>query len=321
MPVSLFWATYEQQGNTIALWIDTDTDRTINLLFGRFEIPTTWFQSFNPAMIFAFTPFVVAFWARQAQRGTEPSTTLKMSFGCALCGLSYLILMAAALHAGDNKASWLWLFVYFVVITTGELYLSPIGLSLVSKIAPRGHLAMMMGMWLGTSFVGNFLAGYLGSFWSSMTKPMFFLMLAAISLGAAAAIFALAGPCAARSCGTAEPTRLGRTEKALVHMSGSDRYGAIDPAAVLVQTEVRLRCRDEGTHIGRAAPARLEHEAHRHRRRVKLCQNVTKPTGSHVGLDLIGERARNAEPVSSRIDCGLRSVGEQPRLAADRGAP
>jgi proton-dependent oligopeptide transporter, POT family len=194
LPVSLFWATYEQQGNTIALWIDTDTDRTINLLFGTFEIPTTWFQSFNPAMIFAFTPFVVALWTRQARRGSEPSTTLKMSFGCALCGLSYLILMAAALHAGDNKASWLWLFVYFVIITTGELYLSPIGLSLVSKIAPRGHLAMMMGMWLGTSFVGNFLAGYLGSFWSSMTKPMFFLMLAAISLGAAVAIFALDRP-------------------------------------------------------------------------------------------------------------------------------
>jgi len=73
LPVSLFWATYEQQGNTIALWADDHTDRTINLLFWTAEIPTTWFQSFNPFMIFAFTPLVVALWARQATLGTEPS--------------------------------------------------------------------------------------------------------------------------------------------------------------------------------------------------------------------------------------------------------
>ena len=69
VPTSLFWATYEQQGNTIALWADEHTDRTVDLLFWSGEIPTTWFQSFNPLMIFAFTPFVVAFWARQARRG------------------------------------------------------------------------------------------------------------------------------------------------------------------------------------------------------------------------------------------------------------
>ena len=73
VPTCLFWATYEQQGNTIALWADGFTDRTINLVFWSAEIPTTWFQAFNPFMIFAFTPFVVALWARQAQRGSEPS--------------------------------------------------------------------------------------------------------------------------------------------------------------------------------------------------------------------------------------------------------
>jgi len=194
VPVSLFWATYEQQGNTIALWADQHTDRTVNLIWWTAEIPTTWFQAFNPFMIFAFTPFVVALWARQARRGREPSTLVKMALGCAGCGVANLIMMAAAVYAGADKASWLWLFAYFVVITTGELYLSPIGLSLVSKVAPVRHLAMMMGLWLGTSFVGNFLAGYLGSFWSSIGKPNFFLMIAAIALAAAAIIWAFDRP-------------------------------------------------------------------------------------------------------------------------------
>jgi proton-dependent oligopeptide transporter, POT family len=194
LPVGLFWATSEQQGNTIALWADDHTDRTINLVFWTAEIPTTWFQAFNPFMIFAFTPFVIALWACQAQRGTEPSTIVKMALGCAGCAAANLIMAVAAVYAGPAKASWLWLFAYFVVITTGELYISPIGLSLVSKVAPVRHVAMMMGAWLGTNFIGNFLAGYLGSFWSSMTKPNFFLMIAGIALTASAAIWAFDRP-------------------------------------------------------------------------------------------------------------------------------
>jgi proton-dependent oligopeptide transporter, POT family len=188
LPVTFFWATYEQMGNTIALWADGYTDRTINLGFWRGEIPTTWFQSFNPFMIFLFTPFIIALWSWQAKRSSEPSTVNKMAYGCLLNAASYLILFAAALHAGGDKASWLWLFAYFVVITVGELYLSPTALSLVSKIAPAHCLSMMMGVWLATSFYGGFLAGYLGSFWSSMDKGNFFLMLATIAALAGVAV-------------------------------------------------------------------------------------------------------------------------------------
>jgi proton-dependent oligopeptide transporter, POT family len=194
VPVSLFWATYEQQGNTIALWADAYTDRTVNLGVWTGEIPTTWFQALNPFMIFAFTPLVVGFWARQAARGREPSTPIKMALGCAGCGASYLIMAAAAVYAGDGKASWLWLFAYFVVITTGELYLSPVGLSLVSKVAPARYISLMMGVWLATSFAGNFIAGYLGSFWSGMAKPNFFLMIAAVAIAAAFVIWAFDRP-------------------------------------------------------------------------------------------------------------------------------
>ncbi len=195
VPTTFFWATYEQQGNTIALWADDYTDRSIDLIVWRGEIPTTWFQAFNPFMIFAFTPFIVALWAWQARRGSEPSTVVKMSLGCFGVAIANLIMVGAAWQsAGAPDASWLWLLGYFVVITIGELYLSPIGLSLVSKVSPTRIVSMMMGVWLATSFTGNFIAGWLGSFWSSMDKMMFFLMIAGIATLAGAAILAFDRP-------------------------------------------------------------------------------------------------------------------------------
>jgi POT family proton-dependent oligopeptide transporter len=117
-----------------------------------------------------------------------------MALGCFLNAAAYLVLFAATLHAGADKASWLWLAGYFVVITMGELYLSPIALSLVSKVAPAHCLSMMMGLWLATSFFGGFLAGYLGSFWSSMAKSDFFLLIAAIAALASAAVLVMGRP-------------------------------------------------------------------------------------------------------------------------------
>jgi POT family proton-dependent oligopeptide transporter len=194
VPNTLFWAAYEQQGNTITLWADANTDRTFALFGLTAQIPTTWFLAFNPFMIFAFTPLIVALWARQAARGTEPSSISKMALGCFGLAAANLVLMLAAAYAGAGagagKASWLWLFGYFVVVTVGELYLSPVGLSLVTKIAPARILSMMMGVWLATSFVGGFLAGWIGSFWSAMGKPEFFLLIAAVAALAGTAIWA-----------------------------------------------------------------------------------------------------------------------------------
>ena len=190
VPNTLFWATYEQIGNTTVLWADASTDRTIALFGLSAQIPTTWFLAFNPFLIFAFTPFVVALWTRQAARGTEPSTMTKMTFGCCGVVVANLIMVAAALHTGAGQASALWLVGYFVVITLGELYLSPVGLSFVTKHAPLRILSMMMGVWLATSFTGGFLAGYIGSFWSRMAHVEFFLIVAAIAALAAVMIFA-----------------------------------------------------------------------------------------------------------------------------------
>ena len=191
VPNTLFWAAYEQMGNTIILWADGYTDRSIDALhlFGlSAQIPTTWFLAVNPFMIFAFTPFVVALWARQAARGTEPPTITKMAYGCFGVAAAYLIMVAPALSVSDTtvapidaKASWLWLFAYFVVITLGELYLSPVGLSFVTKVAPARLISLLMGVWLATSFTGGFLSGYIGSFWSRLEKPEFFLLVAGVA--------------------------------------------------------------------------------------------------------------------------------------------
>jgi POT family proton-dependent oligopeptide transporter len=188
-PATLFWATYEQMGNTTILWIDTNVDRSIDVFGWTAQIPTTWFLAFNPFMIFAFTPFVVTLWARQAARGTEPSTITKMALGCFGVTAANLVKAFAAFHAGSGQASWLWVLGSIAIITVGELYLSPVGLSLVTKVAPARILSMMMGVWLATSFTGGFLAGWLGSFWSRMEKPHFFLMIAAISALAGVIIF------------------------------------------------------------------------------------------------------------------------------------
>jgi POT family proton-dependent oligopeptide transporter len=195
VPTIFFWATYEQMGNTIALWADDYTDRHIDLVVWRGEIPTTLFQAFNPFMIFTFTPFIIALWAWQNRRGREPSTVVKMALGCFGVTLANLLMVGAAWQSGGAPdASWLWLLGYFFIITIGELYLSPIGLSLVTKVSPARIVSMMMGIWLASSFAGNFIAGWLGSFWSSMDKMMFFLMIAGIAMVAGAVILAFDRP-------------------------------------------------------------------------------------------------------------------------------
>ena len=102
-------------------------------------------------------------------------------------------MMVAAAGATVDR-SVLWLVGTTFVLTIGELYLSPIGLSLVSKVAPARMVSMLMGLWLATSFAGNLIAGWLGSFWSSMDKTTFFLMIAGIALIASAVILAFNRP-------------------------------------------------------------------------------------------------------------------------------
>ncbi len=190
-----FWATYEQQGNTIALWADADVDRSIDLFGWVGTFPTTWVQSINPAMIFLFTPFITLFWARQARNDREPSSVSKQALGLLLCGAAFLVL-AFATRSGDGagKVSWLWLIAHFTLLTTGELYLSPVGLSLVSKTAPMRIGSMMMGVWFLSYCGGDYLSGYLGSYWERMPHASFFALMAAIAVVAGAAVWIVGKP-------------------------------------------------------------------------------------------------------------------------------
>jgi POT family proton-dependent oligopeptide transporter len=187
----VFWGVYEQQGNTIQLFADQNTDWHI---FG-WEMPSTWFQSVNPAFIFLFAPLFNTLWARQASRGKEPSSVSKMAMGSAIVGLSFLVLVfvSSGLEI-SQKISFLWLVGCSMIYTIGELYLSPIGLSLVTKVAPARLVSMLMGMWFLSSFFGNYLSGYLGTYYEKMPKDHFFMMLAALGVVTGLAIFSLQKP-------------------------------------------------------------------------------------------------------------------------------
>jgi POT family proton-dependent oligopeptide transporter len=187
----VFWSVYEQQGNTMALWADANTDR---VLLG-WEMPASWFQSFNPLMIFVLVPMLNLFWGWQDRRGREPSSVAKMGIGCLLLGAAFLVLIPPARElATTPRASLWWLTACTFVLTLGEVYLSPIGLSLVTKVAPARIVSMMMGVWFLSSFFGNYLSGYLGTFWEKMPREDFFLLMFSLSFAAGLGFFALLRP-------------------------------------------------------------------------------------------------------------------------------
>jgi POT family proton-dependent oligopeptide transporter len=186
----LFWGVYEQQGNTLAIWADENTDR----MLGGFLVPGSWLQAVNPAMIFAFTPIIIGFWKGQAKRDKEPSSLAKMAMGCGILGVGYGLMGIAALVSGGHGASVLWLVFATMLLTLGELYLSPVGLSLVTKVAPARVVSMMMGMWFMANFLGNYLCGFIGTYWTKMPKTTFFFMLTGLAWTASLLMLAVMVP-------------------------------------------------------------------------------------------------------------------------------
>jgi POT family proton-dependent oligopeptide transporter len=175
----VFWGVYEQQGNTMQLWADNRTD----WVFLGMTIPSTWYQSFNPLMIFIFAPLLNIAWAWQNKRNFEPSSVTKMAIGCLLLGLAFVtMIFASNIVPEGERGSVLWLVTATFVLTIGELYLSPIGLSLVTKVAPARLVSMLMGMWFLSSFLGNYISGFLGTFYDRMDKDQFFMMLTALGI-------------------------------------------------------------------------------------------------------------------------------------------
>lgn len=175
----VFWAVYEQQGNTLQLWADQRTD----WVFLGWEVPSSWFQSMNPMMIIIFAPLLNIVWGWQNKRGSEPNSIAKMGIGCVLCGLAYVFMILAAMSVPeDQRGSVLWLVGTVFVFTMGELFLSPIGLSLVTKVAPRRLVGTMMGVWFLSSFFGNYMTGLIGMLYDTMSKTNYFMLLCAMGV-------------------------------------------------------------------------------------------------------------------------------------------
>ncbi|MCX6110009.1 MAG: peptide MFS transporter [Proteobacteria bacterium] len=153
-----FWMAFEQAGSSMNLFAMRFTDRT----FFGIEAPASWFQSINSTAILILAPVFAAGWLRLGARGKEPSTTVKMALGMLLLAAGFVAMVAGSLAARDGQlVSPLWLTLAYVLHTCGELCLSPVGLSLVTKLAPPRYASLLMGIWFLSSAAANLIAGYL----------------------------------------------------------------------------------------------------------------------------------------------------------------
>jgi POT family proton-dependent oligopeptide transporter len=187
--VTVFRGAYEQVGNTVALWADVGIDRTTAAM----SIPMTWFQALNPLLVIIMTPLLLARWRRRADAGREESSMRKMALGALVVAAAYWLLATVALASGTERASWLWLAVFFVIFTLGELYILPTGLGLFARLAPLGYGATTVAAWFLAIFTGSLSAGAVGTLWSSMGHASFFGVLGLIAAIAAVMLFALDG--------------------------------------------------------------------------------------------------------------------------------
>jgi POT family proton-dependent oligopeptide transporter len=190
LAVTVFRGAYEQVGNTVALWADVGIDRSV----GAVKIPMTWFQALNPLLVFIMTPLLLGHWRRRAARGVQQPSARKMAYGAVVVAGAYLLLAAVAHTAEPGRASWVWLLLYFVVFTYGELYILPTGLGLFARLAPARLAATTVAAWFFAIFTGSLTAGVVGMLWSSMEHGRFFLVLSGIAAAAAALLLALDRP-------------------------------------------------------------------------------------------------------------------------------
>lgn len=181
LSVTVFRGAYEQVGNTLALWADTGVDRAA----GSFAIPMTWFQSLNPLLVMLMTPPLLAWWHRRAAAGADPSPMARMAIGALLVAAAYLLLGLVEAASGDARAPWLWLVVFFIIFTFGELFILPTGLGIFARLAPAGLGATTVAAWYLAMFSGNLTAGLVGTLWSRMAHDRFFFLLAGIATLAA----------------------------------------------------------------------------------------------------------------------------------------
>ncbi len=175
---ALFWSGFEQAGSSLNLFADRLTDTS---LLG-ISFPSTWFQSLNPLYIFLLAPVFSWLWIKLGD--SQPSSPAKFAFGLYGIGLGFLVMVAAAnLASEDYRVSPMWLIVTYLLHTLGELCLSPVGLSAMTKLAPKQIVGQILGVWFLAAAIGNYMGGELATLFESFPLPKLFGAVAAVTLG------------------------------------------------------------------------------------------------------------------------------------------
>jgi POT family proton-dependent oligopeptide transporter len=190
---TLFWAGYEQAGSSMNLFADRLTDR----VFFGWEMPTSWLQSVNPIFIIIFAPLFGSLWLALGSR--QPSIPVKFALGLIQLGAGFLVLAWASVYVGDvkgdpHKVTPVWLVVTYFLHTTGELCLSPVGLSSMTKLSPRKLVGQMMGIWFMATSLGNLIAGLLAGRMESLGIIELFGSVALATVGAGVVLFIFSRP-------------------------------------------------------------------------------------------------------------------------------
>lgn len=170
MGCAMFWSGFEQAGSSLNLF----ADRYTQLEFGWISIPSTWLQSVNSFFIILFAPVFAWLWVALAARNLNPSSPAKFGMGLVLLALGFLVMVAAAAIVADgDKVMPTWLITTYLLHTLGELALSPVGLSVTTKLAPHRYVGQMMGMWFLASALGNLIAGQIAGEFDSENVAAF----------------------------------------------------------------------------------------------------------------------------------------------------
>ena len=191
LAATVFWGGYEQAGSTLNLF----ADRYTRLEIVGFTFPSSWFQSVQPFFVIVLAPVFGWLWVRMGRH--QPSSPAKFAIGLIFLSLSFMILIPAAAMAQSGagiRVSPMWLVAAYFVSEIGELCVSPIGLSAVTKLAPLRIVGLMMGVWFLSNAFGNKLAGWAAGFFSSMPLNQLFTITTVVLLGAAIVMFAIIKP-------------------------------------------------------------------------------------------------------------------------------
>jgi POT family proton-dependent oligopeptide transporter len=188
---ALFWASFEQAGSSLNIFADINTDRN----WGGFLVPASWFQFVQPIFVIIFAPVFAWIWWVMSKKKIEPSSPAKFSIGLLFAGLAFAMLIPAAriTLTGAKVGMW-WLVGTYFLQTIGELNLSPVGLSAMSKLAPDRAAGFMMGIWFLSTSIGNWMSGKAATFYTAMPLPTLFAWVAIPSIGAAVVLALLVKP-------------------------------------------------------------------------------------------------------------------------------